>query len=66
MRCNRNQVAFDVRDVCFLKFGRTGSEIWIYYAQKPAIENPASNADLIFMGPAKMYIKPVASMEKAD
>jgi len=37
MRDNRRQVAFEVRDLRLLEFGRTVSKI---YAQTPATENP--------------------------
>jgi len=34
MRYNRRQIAFDVRDVCFLKFGCAGSKIGVYVHPK--------------------------------
>ena len=34
------QVAFDVREVRFLKFGRTGSKVWAYFAQTSLGKSP--------------------------
>jgi len=40
MRYIRRQVVLDVRDVLFLKYGRTTSNIWAYLRPNAPIENP--------------------------